>query len=136
MSPHIEDTLRRWITFYHQSRRVGHTLAACNGAKKTEAYLVCHNHSMSRAVGVKTLVYTEDDKLLGFRAPVVWDNCALTEVFIHAARRIDALKNENMRLEAALVEARRPKPTRWQILKAKTRGKTRRALLWFRGGLR
>lgn len=132
MSPYIEDTLRRWIQFYSQSRRVGHTLSAVNGVKKTDAYLVCHNLSFAKNVGTKTLVYTEDERLLGFRAPVVWDNCALTDVFIHSARRIEGLKNEVLRLEAALIEVKRPKPTRFQIEKARWTGRVRRALKWFR----
>jgi hypothetical protein len=95
----IEHTLRDWIAFYSKSRRVGHTVAAVNGVKKAEAHLVIHNPSFARNVGTKSLVYSETEKLIGFHGPVVWDNCALIDLFLHTMHRIEYLKEECKKAE-------------------------------------
>lgn len=106
-------------------------MSAINGVKKTDAYLITHDHAFGKTVGVKTFPYNEDEKLRGLRAAVVWDNRAIIEVFIHSARRIEGLKGEMYKLEMALIDAKRPKPTRWQMCKARWTGRLHRALAWF-----
>jgi hypothetical protein len=106
--PHVEDILRDWINYYHATRGVGHTHAALDGALNVDrARIVTHNLSFGRTLmrGVKgperTLSYNRTENLRGLNVPVIWDNCALIDLFIRSARRIEGLKTEIEELKRA-----------------------------------
>jgi hypothetical protein len=107
-APHIEDTLRDWIAYYHATRTIGHTYAALHGVHSVErAKLVVHATVMSKTLmrefkgKDRTILYARTDRLRGLNVPVVWDNCALTDLFIRSARRIEGLKDEIAELKRA-----------------------------------
>jgi hypothetical protein len=107
-APHIEDILRDWISYYQATRGVGHTHAALHGAHSVEqAKLVVHATVMSKTLmrefkgHDRTVLYARTERLRGLNLPVVWDNCALIDLFIRSARRIEGLKTEIEELKRA-----------------------------------
>jgi hypothetical protein len=131
-APHVEDTLRDWINYYHATRGVGHTVTALHGVHSAErARLVVHATVMSKTLvrefkgQNRMILYSRTDHLRGLNVPVVWDNCALTDLFIRSARRIEALKAENDWLERR-IEALRQEKSYLQRLAESARGELAR----------
>ena len=79
-------------------RGLGHTTAAINGVKSTDAILICATSQHARdiraehqvqAIGVKSI-----DQLLGTRHPKVYDHHAVDELCSMALSKIAMLRNQ------------------------------------------
>ena len=100
----IEKILEEWIAFYSSARKVGHSTTAIEGARATNAMVVCGSIRQVRQLPevVPGIVYDQTalgGGLRGRRESVVWDNYALACLFTRAFYRIVDLKREVKLLE-------------------------------------
>lgn len=108
----IKETLQHLVRYYDTNRGVGHTSAVINGAQNTNGCVVVTayrgdalQYAAQDTFTMMTLKDLRDDKLLGRRSPLVFDNHAITELVRQSLAEIARLEKtiETMKTAAQII---------------------------------
>lgn len=100
-------TLNVLADYFAYRRRVGHTTAMMEGAKKTDCVILVQNENdikhfkKLKPDGDFRTLTSLDDKLRGEIKPVVIDNSAMCDILSYAVSRIDFLESQVAELTEA-----------------------------------
>lgn len=100
----IKKKLETLVQYFVSTRQVGHTTLMKEGTNHYDKPFFVLTHSMAHGESLgfdvtNTISYQNPDKLRGHNRPLVIDNGVMTEILSDALMRIEALEEENQKLQ-------------------------------------